>query len=586
MKSYFSRLLYILDKNQIKGVLFLFFGTLLNALLDTAAVALMVPFMTLITNLDVFWDSQFGKLLSTYFHINNEVHAITYVTLGFIVLYLLRGIFKILFNHWQYELLAKYRMALSTKLYAYVMRKPYSYHLSKNTAETQRLVNVDVNNCFLALSYIIAGSTSLLTSVGILAVLFAIDSYLSLTIILIISIFVLWVKNGLKGKIAKYASRNHDADLEINKWVSQSIGGIKSILVKRRQDYCINEYQKIIEKAVYSNSSYLTIDMIPKVLIDTGTMLLVFTTILVEILIGNDIKSSLPLFAAFAMAAMRLIPVVGSVTSIINYLSYYRPSLDAVYDVLKNSGDDYETTENSTALYKTDLLEITGHKTLEKEVSLDNISFKYSDSEQLLFRDICLTIPAKKSTAFIGPTGAGKTTLADIVLGLHIPEKGNVYADGIDVNKNMNWWASMVGYVPQFVYLIDDTIRANIAFGRNKNDIDDEDVWDALDRACLKEFVESLPNGLDTLTGENGVRLSGGQRQRLGIARALYDKPQLLVMDEATSSLDIETEKAIVESINMLSGNITLLVIAHRLSTIEKCDIVYKIEDGEVSRIR
>ena len=223
---------------------------------------------------------------------------------------------------------------------------------------------------------------------------------------------------------------------------------------------------------------------------------------------------------------------------------------------------------------------------LRDGIELSHIAFRYNDAAEVLYEDLNLTIPARKSVAFVGTTGSGKTTLADIILGLHKPTGGRVLADGKDIAENPEWWSSLLGYIPQFVYLCDDTIRANVAFGEEKESIDDAWVWQCLERAQMKEFVESLPEGLDTVTGENGVRLSGGQRQRIGIARALYSRPQFLVMDEATSSLDGETEQAIVEAINKLSGDITILIIAHRLSTIENCEIVYRIENGKATRER
>ena len=225
-------------------------------------------------------------------------------------------------------------------------------------------------------------------------------------------------------------------------------------------------------------------------------------------------------------------------------------------------------------------------KALNEGIELSHIAFRYEDAQETLYDDLSLTIPARKSVAFVGTTGSGKTTLADIILGLHRPTAGKVLADGTDIAEQPEWWSSLLGYIPQFVYLCDDTIRANVAFGEERENIDDEWVWNCLEKAQLKEFVEGLPEGLDTVTGENGVRLSGGQRQRIGIARALYNRPQFLVMDEATSSLDGETEAAIVQAINRLSGDITILIIAHRLSTIENCDIVYRIEKGKATRER
>ena len=188
--------------------------------------------------------------------------------------------------------------------------------------------------------------------------------------------------------------------------------------------------------------------------------------------------------------------------------------------------------------------------------------------------------------AFIGVTGSGKTTLADVLLGLHAPLSGRVLADGHNIHEEPVWWADRVGYIPQMIYLCNDSIRKNVAFGFSEKDIDDARVWHCLEEAQLKEFVEGLPDGLDSLTGENGVRLSGGQRQRIGIARALYTDPQFLVMDEATSALDNETERAIIESVNRLAGKKTLLIIAHRLTTIEDCDLVFRIENGQARLVR
>ena len=462
------------------------------------------------------------------------------------------------------------------------MHKPYAFHLTHNSAETQRLVNNDVFRVYMILSSLISSASYLLTVIGIVIVLLSMNIVLTGILFALIFVFMLWVRLGLKKKIDRYSGLSHKANTDTFAWVAQSLGGLKSILVKRKQGFYVQRYTGLADVSADCEASYQAIDMMPKVLVDTGCMLLVFGTVLVELLLGRDISKTLPMFAAFAIAAMRMIPIVSNLTSVINSMNYFRPSVAVVYDIVRNGGSEGARPAGDTA----SAIPAGSHPVLTDGIELSHVAFRYDEAKESLYEDLNLTIPARKSVAFVGTTGSGKTTLADIILGLHKPTGGKVTADGIDIAEQPEWWSSMLGYIPQFVYLCDDTIRANVAFGEEKKDVSDEWVWQCLERAQMREFVESLPDGLDTVTGENGVRLSGGQRQRIGIARALYSRPQFLVMDEATSSLDGETEQAIVQAINNLSGDITILIIAHRLSTIENCDIVYRIENGKATKER
>ena len=592
MKRVLTQIMRILTREQKRGILLLMAGGLVLALLDTISVALMAPFMTLLTDLGGYEESIFGKLMANTFGVTSKEQAILILTIGFIVLYVVRGVLKIAYQFWQARAIANYRADLATRLFSNVMHKPYSYHLAHNSAETQRLVSVDVSRCFVMINNLISSVSYLLTVAGIVVVLVSMDVKLTMILFAVILLFMLWVRKGLKKHIDRYSGRSHRANTAIYSRVSQAIGGLKSILVKRKQDFYVERYAEQARVAAECESSYQAIDMVPKVLVDTGCMLLVFGTVLVELLLGKDLNATLPLFAAFAVAAMRMIPIVSNLTSVINNVSYFKPSMDALYDVVvrESSLDDSQRLEVRGQRSGSEVREGTenkasesGKKTLSEGITLSHIGFKYEGATEALYEDLNLKIPARKSVAFVGVTGSGKTTLADIILGLHKPLSGKVLADGTDIAEHPEWWASLLGYIPQFVYLCDDTIRANVAFGEERENVDDEWVWKCLERAQMREFVESLPEGLDTITGENGVRLSGGQRQRIGIARALYTNPQFLVMDEATSSLDGETEQAIVSAINDLSGDITILIIAHRLSTIENCDLVYRIEDGKAT---
>lgn len=581
MKQVFRQLNLILEKKQKKGFFLLFLGALFVALLDTLSVSLMAPFMTLLTN--VGGDNTggtLGTLMDRLCGVSSTVDMLKIVSAAFILLYLFRGSCKILYNFWQARVLALYRTALSVKLFSYIMHKPYAYHLRHNTAETQRLVSQDIGNTFQLITSLMQTMSCGLVSLGIFAILLIMDWKLTLMLIVSIGLLLLFMKRQLKLFIKKMADANFLANSEMNKWVSQAIGGLKTILTKRKQDYYVAHYGEAAQNAAIANSNFTAVDGTPKVLIDTLCMVMVFVFVLIQVMTGNDVATKLPIFATFALAALRLVPVMGQVTATLNAATYYRPSLNAIYETLKTGEVEREAAERIEKREKEKKFDEKPMK-LAKNIQLSHISFHYGDAQTDLFTDLSLTIPAQKSVAFVGMTGAGKTTLADIILGLHEPTAGAILVDGRDIRQNPVNWANLIGYIPQFIYLSDDTIRANIALGDEKEQVDDGWVWNCLERAQMKEFVESLPNGLDTVTGENGIRLSGGQRQRIGIARALYCKPQFLLMDEATSSLDGETEKAIVDSIDRLSGELTLLIIAHRLSTIENCDIVYRIENGK-----
>lgn len=579
MKRVLQQLNVILGKKQKRGIFLLFLGALFVAILDMASVSLMAPFMTALMNMDGNADSLTGGIFSRFFGDRSAMDVLKILALLFILLYLFRGVCKILYNFFQARLIALYRTDLSRKLFSYVIHKPYAYHLQHNTAETQRLVSVDVDNCFILIGSLLQTMSCGLVSLGVFAILVALNWKLTFALLMIIGLLVLVMKKQLKRLIGRMADMNFVASSEMNKWVSQTVGGLKTVLVKRKQDYYVTHYETAARNAAIARSNFSAVDGVPKVLIDTLCMIMVFAFVLLQVTIGNDIVSELPVFATFAMAALRLVPVMGQVAATLNALTYYRPSLDVIYDILKTGEVEREI---ASEIEKREMEKAASGKpiTLTKEIRLSHISFQYGDATTELFDDLSLTIPAKKSVAFVGTTGSGKTTLADIILGLHEPTAGTILVDGQDTRQNPKGWADLIGYIPQFIYLCDDTIRANVALGDEKEQIDDAWLLDCLERAQMKEFVQSLPNGLDTVIGENGIRLSGGQRQRIGIARALYCKPQFLLMDEATSSLDNDTEKAIVDSINSLSGDLTMLIIAHRLTTIESCDLIYRVEEG------
>ena len=300
------------------------------------------------------------------------------------------------------------------------------------------------------------------------------------------------------------------------------------------------------------------------------------------ILRGGDMTTLLSTMGLFAMAAFRLMPSINRMVTAVTSIKYNYPALDIIYeDLLVNEENELLVNKNINLNKQQNVIKRTFHR----GIKLENVFYRYPNQLEYNIYDVSLEIPVGKSVAFVGPSGAGKTTIVDIILGLLNPEKGRVLVDGKELKEQLTLWQKKIGYIPQSIYLSDDSIRRNVAFGMDDKEIDDDAVWRALRDAEMKEFIEKMPEGLDTFVGERGVRLSGGQQQRIGIARALYHNPEILFLDEATSALDTDTEKEIMKAIDGLKGEKTLIIIAHRLSTIENCDMVFQMQNGKIVEV-
>jgi len=312
-----------------------------------------------------------------------------------------------------------------------------------------------------------------------------------------------------------------------------------------------------------------TVQQLPRLLMEVLTIAAFALLVITTLAQGGAIGDIIPKMGLFAVAAFRLIPSINRILAASQALKYCSPVIDILQKELELPVEETNKPEKAS-------------KSFENQLVLQNISYTYPAAPSPALKNISLTIKQGTSVGFIGKSGSGKSTLVDILLGLLTPDSGSIAADGIDIQENMRGWQNQIGYVSQSIYLTDDTLRKNIAFGLPTEEINEESVKKAISAAYLSEFMEQLPEGLNTIVGERGVRLSGGQRQRIGIARALYHNPSILVLDEATSALDISTEKEVMEAVNALQGSKTIIIVAHRLSTIEKCDTVYNLANGEI----
>ncbi|MBP3736531.1 MAG: ABC transporter ATP-binding protein, partial [Lachnospiraceae bacterium] len=352
------------------------------------------------------------------------------------------------------------------------------------------------------------------------------------------------------------------------------MNGMKETKVLNKEGYFIGRYEDSAEKLRDIQLKQNAMSNIPRLSIETVMMVGILS--MFAIFVARDTKvgtgSMLSQIALLGMVAMRIMPSSNRIVQALNNIAYYEPSLTAVEDIIVHA---HELDVDS--LYSGAGDDVVPMK-FEDRVELSGITYRYPNTEVDILKNADLTIPIGKSIGLIGPSGAGKSTAVDLLLGLLAPQEGSIRVDGVDIRDNPEGWYDIIGYVPQMMFMLDDTIRNNVAYGVDEERIDDDKVWAALKEAQMDEYVRGLPLGLDTSIGERGVRISGGQRQRIGIARALYSDPQIMIFDEATSALDNDTESAIMEAIEKLHGKKTLIIVAHRLTTIANCDAVYKVD--------
>ena len=571
-----KKLRYVFDRKDKIKLVGLAILMVIGSVLELLAVAVFNPFIEVLMQTSSIEDDFFLKLFFTHIHLNGIEQYLVVLSALIAVIYLVKNIYLSFLQNVILSFSYTTRMNLATRLLTTYMNEPYTFHLSKNIAEMQRCLQSDTSQFMSLINSCLQLTVEMVTCLALAAYLFhtshSITVVIGVLLLLCIGLFFMISK-----KVSSRLGRqNENYNAKLFQWINQSLGGIKELKILQREEYFIDSYKTNYKKLIWGARVNELIAALPKYIVETVAMVGLVFAIIIKLLFGHGaLETFIPQIAVFAVAAFRLLPSVGRVNAYINSIMYNKASLDMIYDDLKEI--DSEPVQE---------IEWQGKKEkwiFTKGVTVEHVSYHYPDSDVEVLHDISLEIPKGKTVALIGPSGAGKTTLADIILGLLPPVSGVVRMDQHNVYENLRSWREKLGYIPQSIYLSDDTIRNNVAFGIYEAQIDDNAIWKALEKAQLKEFVQGLENGLDTYVGDRGVRLSGGQRQRIGIARALYHDPEILVLDEATSALDSSTEQAVMESIESLQGLKTMIIIAHRLTTIKNADLVYEVSGGNVT---
>lgn len=580
-----KKILRILDAKQKRTMVLLVFVMLIGAILEALGITMVIPVMQAIVNPDAIETNEYhmGDLYTLLGCTSVRQFAVV-MMIAIIVVFAVKNIYLFLEQKLLLNFIYKNQFATSNRMMINFMKRPYEYYLNANTSIIQRGITSDINNVYALILNILQLTSEIIVFVILVLVLLAVDPGMTISIAVLLILVLLLIKKFLKPVMLKAGKDNQDYYASLFRWIAESVDAIKEIKIANRENYFITEYAKCGKGYVNAVRKYNLCSATPRLLIEWIFIAGIVLYMIVQVLtMEGDLTSLVPQLTAFGLAAARLLPSANRMNTYMTNISYFQPFLDNVSDNLQEEIHD-ETISYDVKDYdpgvRAKKLPVT------KTIEMKDIVYHYPNSDVFIFNHAEVVFPVGKSIGIVGTSGGGKTTLIDIMLGLLKPQEGVILADGVDVTTNYQGWLRNIGYIPQQIYMLDTNIRKNVAFGVPEEEIDDEKVWAALKEAQLDEHVKSLPDGLDTEIGQHGIRFSGGQRQRIGIARALYEDPEVLVLDEATSALDNDTEAAIMDSVNRLHGRKTLIIIAHRLQTIEKCDIVYRVENGEVKRER
>ena len=576
--SVFKKVNYIFNTGQKIRSVMLCIGLFAGAVLELVGVYMITGLVSLISDPESIHANGIIERIYAISGADSDRKFFLYVVIALIVVYILKNAYLMLISYIQYTFIYNNQLKLSARLIDCYLRKPYTYHLDKNSAEMIRSIMLDSERFFQLLLTAFSVFSELLVSILMCVYLLVVDWMITVSVVVIlagVSGVYLLVFHGRSRKNGEISQFN---DGKMHQAINQALGAVKDIKILHREKYFVDAFSRrgaAKYRAVRNNE---ILGQAPKYLIETVCIGAILLVLVVKLYAGQDLNDMIPQLAAFAMAAFKLLPSVGKIDNYLNLIVFLKPSVDLIYRDIKET-EDMHVTQGSIARNDQDDTVISD----SCEIKIENVSYRYPNTDRDVLTDVSFAISPGTSVGLVGPSGSGKSTIADVILGILYPTKGRVCYGDMNVHEHPLAWSKLLAYIPQAIFLADDSIRANIAFGIEADEIEDDKVWKALEEAQLSDFVKGLPEGLETMVGERGVRLSGGQRQRIGIARALYSDPAILVLDEATSALDSETETAVMEAIDRLQGKKTMIIIAHRLTTIANCQYVYKVDGGKIT---
>ncbi len=577
MAKLIPKLLYILNQREQIQAGAIFVLMILGAAIEMIGIGLIPPFVHLLSQPEIIQQNKYLLWIYQLTGMDSIQKFLILVAGGLIIFYVLKNIYLSLLTYVQFKFLFNQQVSLSDRLFSSYLYSPYTFHLERNPAEL--ILNLSNEVLVMFINVLIPGIVllaELLVTTFVAVFLIIMEPLASLVSVGVIGTATVGFYSLIRKRTGKLGEVRHYHSSKMIQWINQGLGGLKEVKVLGREKFFLNTFTAHSSEYAIASQFVQTISVLPRLFLESIAVITILLIVVVVLVQGRNMQSILPTLSLFAIAAFRLMPSANRILASLTTIRYFSYSVDVIYrDLL--------------ALEKTRNLTPPVPKYVEKSIDFNkiieikNVYYQYPNAKNPAVNGISLSIPKSHSIGLVGSSGAGKTTMVDLILGLLTPTQGEILVDGENIQTNLNSWQRQIGYIPQNIYLSDDTIRSNIAFGLPIEEIDEQKVWAAIEAAQLKELVYSLPEQLDTLVGDRGIRLSGGQRQRIGIARALYHDPEILVMDEATAALDNETEREITKALERLSGEKTIIMIAHRLSTVKKCDRLYFLQSGKIS---
>jgi len=568
-KSTLYKIKKLLSPSEQRTAFLLLFFMLIGMGLETLGVGLIIPAIQLMMLSDTLVKNENFTTLLAYFGNPSQNTLIVTGMLTLVAVYLIKAVFLAFLSIKQMKFAYGVQSRLSHQIFKTYILQPYTFHLQRNSAQLIRNtvgeVDIFTGNAMLPYMNLL---TEGLVLTGLAGMLLFVEPLVACISILLLGAASWTFHKITRTRILNWGKKRQYHEAFRIQHLQQGLGGAKDVKLLGRESEFLKKYQIHNREAARMQQYKTTLQQMPRLWLELLAVSGVAIVVLTMILQKKDVTTIIPTMGLFVAAAFRMMPSLNRILAALQSLRFGLPVIQRLYEEI-----NLTIPENQELLRKP-------LPQFQHDIKLQNLSYTYEKSERPALKDVSITIKKGESIGFIGPSGAGKSTLVDTILGLLPPTEGKIQVDNRDIQINLREWQSQIGYVPQSIYLTDDTLRNNIAFGIPEEEINNEAVFKAVKSAQLEEFINALPNGINSVVGERGVRLSGGQRQRIGIARALYHNPSVLVLDEATSALDVRTEQGVMEAITALKGDKTILIVAHRISTVEGCDRLYRLNDS------
>ena len=569
----------VLNKKQRRNCTVVFVMIVVGGFLELLGVSAVLPVVKIIMTPDKAGDDMLYSWFVRLTGLNGNREVILGLSVSVVLLYLVKNVYLTLSTYMQARLVADTRYTLSEKSLRAYIRNDYAFFVNENSSVILRGLTSDIDAYLNTLQNYFNIGVRLINVFLICVWLFCTDIVLTLIVVGLGLVSVVIITGILKRKMRTMGALRRNAEGNMLKDITQIVTGMKEIKILGRRDYFVKHYGETVKKRCSIDVGYTTLSPLPERIIETVFIGGLIMAVGVLSYMGKVDGTFVANLSIFAVASFRMLPFVSQLSGCLNILMFSYEPVTAALNNLKS------TISNGEMIKAEDDDCIAGERIdgFNRELVLSGLSFAYSPELPNVLDGIDLKVEKGDSVALVGPSGAGKTTLADVILGLNRITGGRIAVDGKEIDLGERSWGGLIGYVSQNIFMLDDTIKNNIAFGCGQDEIDNEKLKDVIKKAQLNDFIDSLPDGLETQIGESGAKISGGQKQRIAIARALYFNPEILILDEATSALDNDTEKAVMEAIGILKGEKTLIIVAHRLSTISKCNHIYEVRDGALT---